>query len=394
VKVLTYNSSARGSGQFVRSLKIAEVVAASFRDARCVILAGNSRVERAVPARTTIVELPEIRKSTDGNYLLRPTNRGGSTPPSGNLAEAFAERARIIQSTIDEFEPDVFLVDSRPAGLNDELRETLGRLSSTPRCRTVLMLRDIVDDPALVNRRWQEQGTYRLIDEAYDRVVIFGEEKIFDAIDAYELSTLRAKVSYLGYLGSPGSRDPDRETGQNAGVSERVLVTVGGGFDGGGIIETVCDYIRRESAGGGRLRFTVVLGGNSTLAAAGLFERHPGISRNTEILGHVRSLDRLIAEADVVVSMGGYNTIVELMQRGKKIIAIPRSHSGAEQGLRISLLSGVYDGMWGLPERELTAEGLERSVRIALGSHCPRRPLEANGATNLAEFLSREVRLA
>lgn len=395
MKVLAYNSSARGYGQFVRSLKIARVITDSFADARCVILAGNSRVERSVPDRTSIVPMPEIRKSIDGDYLLGPINVAGPVPLPGNVAEAFALRKRIIQATIDEYAPDVFLVDSRPKGLNDELLDVLWQLTRTSKCRTVLMLRDIVDDPALVTRRWREHGTYRMIDEVYDDVLIWGDEQTFNAVAAYRLSAFQEKVTYLGYLGGcvlpiEPNQDEPAEPADRVG---RILVTVGGGFDGDGIIRTVYDLITRASSAYPPLDFTIVLGAHSPGTIVDLFEHDQRLC-HVEVYRHVPGLECLISEAPVVVSMCGYNTLLELIERRKKIIAIPRSHSGAEQTMRADLLSSLYDGMWVVPQNKLTVDALERSLVSALRSDPPKLQMKMTGANNLVAFLSRAVDVA
>jgi predicted glycosyltransferase len=374
----------------VRSLKIAEVITNAFPDARCVILAGNSCVERHLPTRTDVVRMPEIRKSKGGDYMLLPPSLAGSTPQPRCPSEAFTIRKKIIQSTIKQYDPDMFLVDSRPSGLNDELLEVLAQMSAWSECKTVLMLRDIVDEPKLVTTRWADQGIYKLIDEAYDKVVVFGNEWIFDAIESYQMSPFRAKVFYLGYIGSPGFSASGCHPSESSGGPKHILITVGGGFDGADIIQTVCEYISRTPQNQ-QLAFSVVLGNNSTLAISDLFERYVDLSRNTQVYGHVSALDSLICKADLVVSMCGYNTLIELIERGKKIIAIPRTHSGSEQIMRASLLSNVYDGMWVIPEKELTVERLKVSIDRALMAPSPTVQMEMSGARNLIAFLEQEV---
>ena len=71
MRILLYNSGARGIGQYVRSLKIAEFLVSSLPDSSCRILAGNSIVERSLPENTDVVALPQISKSLDGRYLLK-----------------------------------------------------------------------------------------------------------------------------------------------------------------------------------------------------------------------------------------------------------------------------------------------------------------------------------
>jgi predicted glycosyltransferase len=393
LKILTYNSSARGSGQFVRSLKIAEIITKAFLDARCVILAGNSYVAKDVPTRTDVVRMPEIRKSISGDYMLVPSKPTGLTPRPKCLSEAFAIRKRIIRATIEEYDPDVFLVDSRPAGLNDELLEVLEQMSAQSKCKTVLMLRDIVDDPNLVIKRWTDQGTYKLINEAYDKVVVLGNESLFDAVERYQMFAFREKVIYLGYLGSPRFSVSDCDVSEPSGATKHILVTVGGGFDGGSIIETMCEYISSTSRQSQQLElsFSIVLGSNATLMALDLFERYRDISRIIQIYQHVRCLESLIAKAHIVVSMCGYNTLIELIERRKKIIAIPRTHSGSEQMMRASLLNRVYDGMWIIPQKELTAERIGWLIGSALMAPWPSVQMEMSGARNLITFLDQEV---
>lgn len=394
MKVLTYNSSARGAGQFVRALKIARVITDAFLAARCIILAGNSRVDRPVPDRTEIVTLPEIRKTFDGDYTLGASAVGCATSPNA-VAATFAARKRIIQATIDEYDPDIFLVDTRAAGLNDELLDVLRHLA-TSKCRTVLMLRDIIDGPEVVARRWAEQDTYRVITDMYDDVVIWGDEHNFDAVTAYALWPFHSKVKYLGYLGSgaiPAYSDAGNEAGTASIGTSRILVTVGGGFDGAGVIATVCDYIRRASPHTSPLSFTMVLGAHSPNNVADLFEGNPWPNNNVEVYRHVPELADLVSAAAVVVSMCGYNTLLELIERRKKIVAVPRSHSGFEQMMRAQVLSGIYDGMWVVPQNVFTADALQRALSSALKSSLPRSCVAMTGAHNLVAFLEREVRL-
>lgn len=389
MRILEYNSSARGSGQFVRSLKIAEVITSAIPNASCLVLAGNSLADRRLPERTELKTMPQIGRSISGDCFLRPMKTAGARRLR-SLSEAFAERKRIIESTIQNYDPDVFLVDSRPAGLNGELVEILTKMSARRTSKTVLLLRDIVDDPQLVVERWSG-GIYKLIDEAYDKVLVLGDEHIFDAVQKYQMSGLREKVTYLGYLGSTSVVSSESNANKARGSPKHMLITVGGGYDGGSIIETVCQYISSRSAQDQKLSFSIVLGSNSPLSESCLIARYKGLSRTTKLYRHVRSLDRLIARADIVLSMCGYNTLMELIARKKRIIAVPRSHSGREQIIRASLLSRIYDGMQIIPQNELNVENVASSVDRALSAPPPAVQIEMNAATNLIAFLNREV---
>jgi predicted glycosyltransferase len=298
----------------------------------------------------------------------------------------------VIESTVEQFKPDVFLVDTRPKGLNGELLGILDRrVTMGPQCRTVLMLRDIVDDPLLVVQRWLGDGTYTMIDEVYDNVIILGNKSVFDAVERYQLTRFRDKTFHLGYLGDSRTDAANRDQGMSSARPDRILVTVGGGFDGGGIIDTVCQYVGDRDRKNQHIEFTIVLGTHSPLTAAELRGRYSDIAHHAVILRHVNNLGKLIAEASLVVSMCGYNTLIELIERGKKIIAIPRGHSGREQTTRADVLKNVYDGMWVISENNLTAETLGRMVDVVLAAPPPTVRVKMEGAANLIRFLSDEV---
>jgi len=95
----------------VRSMKIAEFITSSVPGSSCRILAGNGIVERSLPRNTDVVALPQILKSVDGTYLLRSCDEHPFISDPASIKKAFAVRRQIIDSTIDLYAPDIFLVD-------------------------------------------------------------------------------------------------------------------------------------------------------------------------------------------------------------------------------------------------------------------------------------------
>jgi predicted glycosyltransferase len=77
-----------------------------------------------------------------------------------------------------------------------------------------------------------------------------------------------------------------------------------------------------------------------------------------------RNMERLIGVADAVVSMGGYNTVCEIMSQRKPLLMLPRTIPREEQLIRARVLSqrGYCDY---LDQRTLTAPVLrERVLRL------------------------------
>ena len=186
MRVLLYNSSARGTGQFIRSIKVAQVITESFDHSVVEILAGNCIVPRALPPRTTVVALPQISKSIDGEYV----SSGAS------VDSAFKKRSAAISEAIKRFGPDYFFVDSRPLGLRDELRDVLLQLQET-KCRSILLLRDIVDDSQIVKNQWDQAGWYQAVRALYQNVLILGEKDLYDAVHEYDFKDFECDKATL-----------------------------------------------------------------------------------------------------------------------------------------------------------------------------------------------------
>lgn len=386
MKVLAYNSAARGTGQFVRGLKLADTIVSAFGEARCTLLVGSNYFSRRCPENTTIVRLPEITKTLDGRTECRTLD----------VNRAFEIRQATIRSVLSEFRPDVFLVDSRPLGLNGELLHSLEAIRARGECKSMLILRDIVDEPASVKARWRDESVYEAIEALYDKIVILGEEAIYNAADMYGLTSFGKKVIYVGYLGDRVTQDADqsvRHHGSSDSVNS-VLVTVGGGYDGDRLIRSVCCYIESIADAQRHICFKIVLGGNSPLLKSALLADYPRITRDAEIIAYLDHLAALIAEADLVVTMCGYNTLTEALAHRKKLIAVPRSHSGSEQIIRAEAVARAYDGIWVLPEDKLSTEAIGQALRSGLAAPPPRVKIEMSGNARLVELLKNEVQHA
>lgn len=387
MRIALYNSASRGTGQYVRSLKIANLITSHDPRSTCTILAGNGIVDRVLPYNTNVVQLPQIWKSTKGILELRSSAPSQKQASPDSVVEALAERRRIIRDVIDSIMPDVFIVDSRPTGLSDEVVAPL-QLAGSFGTRRLLIYRDIVDSPSLTVQRWREEMTYQVMEELYDGIGFLGEDYIFDAVDNYGLDTIRHKVRHLGFLGAinPASSSLDTPTATN---KINVLVTVGGGYDGKAIIEAMVDLITSKCATYDNFVVTIALGARSPLVPEDLRCRLDRARADVKVLRHIVDLSAEICLADVVVSMCGYNSLFELVEAGKKVIAVPRSHSGCEQIIRAGLIRGIYDGIWIVPQDEICASRLAEALDVALAAPSPKKNVPMNGAANLEWYLLR-----
>ena len=122
------------------------------------------------------LKLPSIRKSGPGEWE--------AVSLSASFRDVLALRRRLIASAVREFDPDILLVDHMPHGAMGELVPALQKLRNH-RAQVVLGLRDVIDNPEVVRRRWTAEGAYEALEEFYDEVLVYGSRDVLDVAREY-----------------------------------------------------------------------------------------------------------------------------------------------------------------------------------------------------------------
>lgn len=380
-RILLYSHDTYGLGHLRRNLAIARRLLAERKGLQAVLLTGSPVADRFDrPAGLDLVRLPSVVKVGAEQYQAR----------DGRYQFDLVRRARsaIILETARRFLPDVFLVDHAPQGMKGELLPVLdGLRAASPSTRIVLGLRDVLDDPDTVRRSWQEQGTYETVAWAYDHVLVYGDAGLFDVVDAYGLpEAVAAKLTYCGYVCPSASR---AASGEPHGDEPFVLGTAGGGGDGAQVLEATL-----EAAGRLGIRARIVTGPlMDEPARRRLVERAGRSGGRASVTELVPDLGALMSRAAAVVTMGGYNTLCELVASGSPAVVVPRVHPRREQAIRAQLFAGrgavsvVAPGP-GLDER--LADALSAALRAG-----PRRgpaAIPLDGLQRVDAALEREAR--
>lgn len=333
-RVLLYCHDTFGLGHLRRTLTLAQYLRQRWDGAAQLIVTGSPLAQNfLLPEDADYVKLPSVVKTGSERYRAR------SLPMS--LADVLKLRADIVLSAARHMKPDVFIVDNVPAGLRGELLPTLRYLKeSSPGTRLVLGLRDIVDDAAHVRRAWIRDGAYGLLEDVYDLIVVYGDQEVYDVVCEYGFSErAAAKTRFVGYLerGQPNGNGPVRA---DLGVDSRplVLVTAGGGGDGYSLFRAALDTVRSSPAAA---RFEWLLVGGPLLPAT---HRESLVALSAEsasvrFLPSAQDLLSYIAAADVVVSMGGYNSLCEILSLARPAVIVPRVAPRREQLIRASTMS-------------------------------------------------------
>src|SRR5260370_34476232 len=135
------------------------------------------------------------------------------------------------------YRPDFKHLDKKPDGLAGELEPSLRHIKcSLPQTRIHLVLRDILDSSRVTVDAWTRRGYYNILRWFYDRVLVLGDQSIFDVCEEYQFPRgLREKVHHCGYVQRQLPARARSEIRKELGVEEEeslVFVTAGGGGDG------------------------------------------------------------------------------------------------------------------------------------------------------------------
>jgi predicted glycosyltransferase/nucleoside-diphosphate-sugar epimerase len=338
--VLMYSHDTYGLGHIRRNTAIAHALLARDPKLNIVLITGSSMVNDVpIPAGVGIVRLPSAVKVGPESY--QPAQPGRS------LSHLFAERSGILAATLLRVRPDVFLVDHAPLGMKGELTVTLQMAREIlPSTRVVLGLRDVLDDAETVIRLWQERLIYTALENLYDRILVYGCRELFDVASEYSLpAAVAERVVFTGYIAKDYLLEPtvpqiDPWPRRRRAGEKRLLVTGGGGGDAAQMFDRFLEAwpALNAHAPSQALLVTGPLMGEDTRRSLRTKTRR---LHGVELLDFSPAMLSLLAGADLIVSMGGYNSLVEAVTLRKRIVCCPRVTPRREQLIRARILAGL-----------------------------------------------------
>ena len=294
-------------------------------------------------------------------------------------------RSATIDAALAALEPDLFIADRHPFGIDGELRPVLSALRARGTA-TVLGLREVLDTPRVAAAEWEALGGAEHVASFLDAIWVYGDAHVYDPRLTGELPPALARRAVLtGYLshgrpsgrgtdrpevlptgrreeptaGCPADRPTGRPVGRSAGLGsarrssapERpyMLTVLGGGSDGAALARLA---VRSRPPRGHRhllitgpqmpadeiaeLRALAETANRAAGAAGAAAAEGP-----TTVLRSAPDVPELIAEAASVVCMGGYNTLAEVMATTTPALVVPRTRRRQEQPRRAQALAAV-----------------------------------------------------
>lgn len=324
LRVFLYSHDSQGLGHVRRNLALAQHLSLhlpelSGRPVTGLLATGLPQASQfPLPAGFDWLALPGISKG-DGGYTPRHL-----AAPMDSVVEL---RSRLLESALLAFEPDLVIIDRHPFGVCKELRRPLKRLRRRfPLARVVLGLREVLDAPEVAAAEWAALAKPALLDELFDAVWIYGDQGVHDTAATGEVPPgLAERAQFTGYLAH--GRDLNPPPSVFGADAPFILTTVGGGSDG--------LHLALAAAAA-----TVPVGQNHLVVTGPQMEDedHAAVVEagrpGTVVVRSVDGLSHHIAAASAVISMGGYNSVAEILATDTPALVVPREAPRTEQLIR------------------------------------------------------------
>lgn len=372
-KLMFYCQHVLGMGHLVRSREL--VKGLSGFDV-CFVNGGEPVDGFAFPATVRLVQLPPI--ASDEEFRAIDAND-----------ETRRQRREVVLDLFTAFQPDVLIVEMFPFGRRKFAFELLPMLernaASGRRTHVVSSVRDI-----LVSKRDQqrhEEFACRMLNEHFDLVLVHSDPQFQRLEDSFfRAADIQPPVVYTGFVAEqPAGVLPQR----NPSAVPHIIASIGGGRVGGDLLSATIEASTRL---GSPHRLTVFTGPYHDDQQVDALRAKAMGAPWIEIERFASNFVDRLAQADLSISMAGYNTCMNIVAAGIRSLVLPFSgNANEEQTVRARKLQAL-GALRMLSPADLEPNALAETIRQSLAVPLPGRPaLNCEGVIHTAKQLERLV---
>ncbi len=363
-KVMFYCQHVLGMGHFIRSAEIVRRLTGF----DVYFLNGGEIVPGfELPSTVETINLPPIKADVEFRDIQAIDGRS-------SLDEIKAIRKRRLIDEYERVKPEILVIELFPFGrlrFADELMPLLERANSAgTSTKVVCSLRDI-----LVSKKEQQQfeeDACRIVNRYFDLLLVHSDPRFQRLEETFpRYSELKCPVVYTGFVNqtideNDSIADPlDLLPGQKS-----ILVSIGGGRVGAELIDCAIEAGTRLT---GRLphRMFVFTGPYLPEAEFLRLRAKAGIAPGIKLDRYSARFISYLRQADVSISMAGYNTCMNIITTSPRAIVYPfTGNNNEEQSIRAEKLRalGIVDVIRG---QDLNAETLAEMIVFALSKPKP-----------------------
>ena len=370
-----------GIGHLRRAVTIANALAAAGMDV--TLASGGFDVPGIELIGVRLIQLPGV-SAADSTFKVLVGSDGIPVDDSWK-----AKRREALLDAWRSADPHALVIELYPFGRR-QMRFELDPLlvaatAATRRPLIVCSVRDIVGAGQTKGPRQDEM--LETFERHFDRLLVHGDPAVIPFGQTFRhAAKIEPKLSYTGYVVDEAGRSGVRSDEPGKG---EVVVSAGGGAVGMHLLRTAIEARPRSALAGRTWR---VLGGINAAATdlAILARVADAIGQGRVVVERARTdFPDLLANCEISVSQGGYNTMMEIVQARARAVVVPFAASAeTEQTLRAGWFAdrGLIELV---EERALTAESLAATIdRAALRRRADKVAIALDGARRAAALIS------
>lgn len=379
-KILFYVQHLLGIGHLMRAGTLTRALEAAGFDV--TLVSGGSTVPGFESGASHFEQLSATR-ATDKFFKVLVDEH------DRNIDDAWkAARTEHLLEIYARTEPDIVMVELFPFGrrqMRFEIEPLLdtAQASNTTRPLIVSSVRDILVEPGKPERVDEMVARVR---RYFDLVLIHGDEDFIAFDETFPRMAEIADISrYTGYVADAAL--PRQSDGPGVG---EVIVSTGGGAVSDDMLQAAIDA--RALSPLSETPWRVLIGHNLPEAE---FRHYRDAAPDGITVERSRpDFRQLLANCELSISQGGYNTVMEVLAAGTRAVCIPYAGGlESEQTLRCRLLADKKALQIVEPEA-VTAENVAAAITRAMAR--PARisaPVDMGGAENTAAILHAALNL-
>ncbi len=383
MKIILYCQHIWGVGHYFRSLEICKAL----KGHDILMVTGGAEVDTPLPVYVRTFRLPALM--TDRNYSgLFPTEKGKT------LEAVKSERRRLLFELFEREAPDAFIIELYPFGrraFRFELDPVLDGIHNGELYRSLVAcsLRDILvetKDPAVYDNRVVD-----ILNRRFDALLVHADPALITLDRTFSrLVDLSIPVVYTGFITPKPIAAARHRLRSRLGIDEDTTLLVasaGGGQAGIVLLQPLLESLAYLESD----RPLVLHVFTGPYMPTDEFELLQG-QANSRVRVERFTPDFLsfLAAADLSISMGGYNTCMNIL--ACRVTALVWPYPGdREQGLRAKQMAAI-GAISVLQEKDLQPERLAAVIRSRMTAAKPvAHSIDLDGAARTAGWLQAAV---
>ncbi len=383
---MIYCQHLAGIGHLVRCREIILALIQNFEV--CFVSGGQIVPEFQLPPEVAVVYLPGLWQK---GAVLVPLDETKS------LEETKAQRKQQLLEIFDKFQPDCLITECFPfskMSMKYELKPLLEKAKASERpIKIVCSLRDIImtQPMSAEAKERREAKVCRLVNKFYDAVLFHCDPDLFRLEDCFSSAkALNCEVIYTGYV----AQSPPQETALTredisalSNHSPIIVASAGGGRHGYPLLSAV---IAASSSLAAKMPHQIYVFAGPFMPDEDFFKLQQAAADrpNVTLRRYTSRLLDYLERADLSVSLGGYNTTMNLLRTKVRSLLLPSLNPSQadEQRIRSEKLASL--GILNLlaPE-DLEPEKLVGAIATALSQAPTVHHIDLQGAGNTARYL-------